>query len=77
MHAKNKTFQEKKLKNKINYLHGPLIDDSLSYRGQAERTSAQEDKHLVDVTWKQTKANSLIGNRKTDIHRKLLQLKQQ
>lgn len=53
MHAKNKTFQEKKLKNKINYLHGPLIDDSLSYRGQAERTSAQEDKHLVDVTWKQ------------------------
>lgn len=37
----------------MNYLHGPLIDDSLSYRGQAEHTSAQEDKHLVVVTWRQ------------------------
>lgn len=65
MHAKTETFKGKKLKNKMNYLHGPLIDDSLSYHGQAAHTSAQEDKHLVVVTWRQTKANSLIGNRKT------------
>lgn len=65
MHAKNETFKEKKLKNKMNYLHGLLIDDSLSYRGQAEHTSAQEDRHLVVVTWRQTKANSLMVNRKT------------
>lgn len=57
MHAKTKIFKEQKLKSKMNYLHGPLIDDSLSYRGQAAHTSAQEDKHLVVVTWRQTKTN--------------------
>lgn len=62
---KLKHLKRKKLKNKMNYLHGPLIDDSLSYHGQAAHTSAQEDKHLVVVTWRQTKTNSLIGNRKT------------
>lgn len=65
MYAKTETCKEKRLRNKINYLHGPLIDDSPSYHGQAEHTSAREDKHLVVVTWRQTKANSLIGNRKT------------